>query len=120
MTTTPDRSPRTVACPACGAVAGEPCTSHGGARVRTDFHQARTAAWEAARVAAVPAAQLLADAVAAKDIRHGKHAAELLDASGFAAEAERVRRAVTKAHGLMSARQAIALLIDQAEDGENR
>lgn len=38
-----------VACPACGAKAGDLCTSHGGTRVRrTDVHQARTAAWRKA------------------------------------------------------------------------
>lgn len=40
------------ACPACGACPGDLCTSHSGTRVRrTDVHQARRAAWEAARSA---------------------------------------------------------------------
>src|ERR1051325_6251091 len=122
MSTTPTPSPRIVACPpfpvGCGAPAGLPCTSHGGTRERRDFHRARTAAWETARIAAVPAAKLVADAVADRRVRHAKHAAELLDAHGYTTEAERIRSAVSERNGLMSAKQAIALLVDHAESGE--
>ncbi|MFC4506599.1 MULTISPECIES: hypothetical protein [Streptomyces] len=119
----PDRSPRTVDCPpppdGCAATAGEPCLSHGGTRVRHSFHQARTAAWEAARIAAVPAANLIFDAKARRGM-HGKDAAELLDKNGYSVEAEQLRRAVSEAHGHMSARQAIAFLVDHAEGGEGQ
>ncbi|WP_406412114.1 hypothetical protein OG923_24510 [Streptomyces halstedii] len=41
---------RTVPCGQCGAPAGEPCTSHGGTRVRPhDVHQARTKAYRKAQ-----------------------------------------------------------------------
>ncbi|MCI3277498.1 zinc finger domain-containing protein [Streptomyces cylindrosporus] len=117
----PENSPRSVDCPpsplGCAASAGEPCLSHGGTRERHNFHRARTAAWEAARIAAVPAAQLVADAAARKGVRHAKHAAEMLAANGFTAEAERIRRAVSDRNGLMSAKQAVALLVD--EDGDH-
>ncbi|MGP4085466.1 zinc finger domain-containing protein [Streptomyces sp. KR55] len=112
--------PLAVACPDCGSAAGQLCTSHSGTRVRnSQVHQARTAAWEAAQLAANPAAKLVADAVAEKRIRHGKHAAELLDAHGHTAEAEWIRRAVSERNGLMSAKQAAALILDEAEGGES-
>ncbi|MET9086131.1 hypothetical protein ABZX77_30370 [Streptomyces sp. NPDC004237] len=121
---TPINSPRTVDCPppplGCAATAGEPCFSHGGTRERHNFHGARTAAWQAARLAAVPAAKLIADAAAARKIRHGKHAAELLAENGYTAEADRVRQAVSEQHGHMSAKQAAALLLDDVEGGESR
>jgi hypothetical protein len=85
--------------------------------VRHNFHQARTTAWEAARIAAVPAAKLVADAAAARRIRHGKHAAGLLDEHGYTTEAELVRRAVSERNGLMSAKQAVTFLLDAAEGG---
>lgn len=116
-------SPRTVDCPpdpkGCGAAAGEPCTSHGGTRERHNFHQGRTAAWEAARLAANPAAKLVADAVAERRIRHGQHAVNLLRAHGHQAEAEQVQREVKARNGLMSAKQAAAFLLDAAEGGES-
>jgi len=119
MNVKPENTPRRVDCPpppdGCGAPAGLPCTSHGGTRERHDFHRARTAAWGTARVAAVPAAKLVADTGAW--VRHGKHAADLLDKNGYATEAERLRRAVSEGHGHMSAKQAIALLVDEAEGG---
>jgi hypothetical protein len=95
----------------CGAAANAPCRSHGGTRVRHRVHQARTAAWHAARIAAAPAAALVADAVAAQRIRHGKHAAVLLDEHGYTAEAEAVRTAVARGHGHLSAKQAVDLLL---------
>ena len=120
---TPINSPRAVDCPpapdGCAASAGEPCFSHGGTRERHNFHRARTAAWEAARLAAAPAAKLVADAVAERTIRHGQHAAELLAENGYTAEAERIRRASSDQHGHMSAKQAAALLLDNAESGES-
>ncbi|MET7475115.1 hypothetical protein ABZT17_12245 [Streptomyces sp. NPDC005648] len=123
MGTTQENSPRRVDCPApplgCAASAGTPCLSHGGTRARSTFHQARTAAWNAARFAAAPAAKLVVDAAANRSIRHGKHAAELLDEHGYTAEAELIRKAVSDRHGLMSAKQAAVLLLDQAEGGES-
>ena len=118
--TTPNRLPLRVACPTCGSPAGEPCTSHGGTRERHDFHQARTAAAVAARIAAVPAAKLVADAAKERRGMHGKHAAELLDVHGYTAEAERISRVVSDRNGLMSAKQAIALLVDEAEGGTSQ
>ncbi|MFI6249015.1 hypothetical protein [Streptomyces sp. NPDC051016] len=121
---TTDSSPRSVDCPpppeGCAATAGEPCFSHGGTRERRLFHQVRTAAWQAARIAAVPAAKLVADAVAARKVRHGKHAAELLVEKGYMAEAERVRQAVSEQHGHMSGKQSVALLVEIAEAGGTR
>lgn len=115
-------SPRAVACPpaptGCGAGVGQPCTSHSGTRDRRDFHRARTGAWQSARIAAVPAAQLIADA--GPWVRHGKHAAELLAEHGYTTEAERIRRAVSDCNGLMSAKQAVTLLVDQAAGGETQ
>lgn len=120
MSITP--SPRGVNCPpppdGCAANAGEPCYSHGGTRTRRLFHQARTAAWEASRIAAVPAAKLIADAVAAKTIRSGKQAAALLTEHGHHAEADRIQQAVRRRNGLMSAKQAVLFLVDtEAGDG---
>lgn len=115
------QTPKTVACPAppagCGAGSGEPCTSHGGTRARADFHQARTVSWQAARIAAVPAAQLVADAVVERRIRHGRHAAELLAEHGHQAEADRVQDAVRRRNGHLSAKQTIDLLIDDTQNG---
>ncbi|MFF0597877.1 hypothetical protein [Streptomyces antibioticus] len=116
-----ENTPRRVDCPpppaGCAATAGEPCLSHGGTRTRHGFHQARTAAWETARIAAVPAAQIVADAVAARTIRSGKQAATLLAEHGHTAEAARIQSAVIHRRGLMSAKQAIDLLVTVAEGG---
>lgn len=119
---TPDSTPRSVACPpapeGCGATSGQPCTSHGGSRVRRDFHRARTAAWQAARIAAHPAAKLIFDAARQRRGMHGKHAAELLAEHGFTAEADQVRQQVTAMHGHLSANQAAMWLLERAEDGD--
>ncbi|MFF2094826.1 hypothetical protein [Streptomyces sp. NPDC058202] len=116
-------TPRNAACPpppqGCAATAGEPCLSHGGTRVRHNFHRARTAAWETQRLAGDPAAKLVADAVTARTIRHGSHAAELLDGHGYAEQAERIRTAVSERNGLMSAKQAVALLLDAGQGGDD-
>ncbi|MCQ9178558.1 hypothetical protein KMT30_05840 [Streptomyces sp. IBSBF 2953] len=121
MSTAPTPSPRTVDCPppphGCAATAGEPCLSHGGTRVRRNYHQARTAAWEAARVAAVPAVKLITDA--GPGIRHGKHAAALLREHGHHADADCIEDEVKARNGLMSAKQAVAFLIEAAS-GERR
>ncbi|SHI67043.1 zinc finger domain-containing protein [Streptomyces sp. 3214.6] len=118
MSTGPTPSPRTIACPpspdGCGAVAGAPCTSHGGTRERRDFHRARTAALEAARIATVPAAKLVADAVKDRTIVSGTRAAALLAEHGYSAEADRVQNEVRARNGLMSAKQAVAFLIGNA------
>ncbi|MEV4033425.1 zinc finger domain-containing protein [Streptomyces umbrinus] len=122
MTATPNQSPRTVACPpapkGCGALVGEPCTSHRGTRERHDFHQARTAAWTTSRIDANPAVRLILDAAKTRRGMHGKHAAELLDGHGYTAEAECIRRAVSDRNGLMSAKQAAALLLDRDQPTE--
>lgn len=114
-------SPRAVGCPppplGCSANPGEPCSSHGGTRVRHGYHQARTAVWETARIAAVPAAKLIADAVAAKTIRSGKQAAALLTEHGHHAEADRIQQAVRRRSGLMSAKQAVLFLVDTEGGG---
>ncbi|MGW1291151.1 hypothetical protein ACWD4N_48400 [Streptomyces sp. NPDC002586] len=113
-------------CPAppegCGSPAGLLCTSHNGTRVRhNDVHQARTRAWEASRIKARPAAQLVADAANSKTVRHGSHVADLLDSSGYGDEAARVRQAVSERHGHLSVKQALALLIeDTPARGEGR
>lgn len=116
MSAASENTPRTVDCPppprGCSATAGEPCLSHGGTRMRHNFHQARTAAWEAARIAAVPAAKLVADAVAERSIRHGQHAVNLLREHGYTTEAESVRAAVSRRNGHMSAKQTVLFLID--------
>lgn len=121
MGTLPNSASR-VDCPppplGCAASVGEPCLSHGGTRVRHNFHQARTAAWASARLAAVPAAKLVADAVASRSIRHGRHAVDLLAEHGYAGEADRVLSAVKDRHGLMSAKQVVALLLDEADGGD--
>lgn len=101
-----------VPCPAppkgCGAPAGELCTSHGGTRIRRDsVHQARTAAL----IAANPAARLIADAARERRGMHGKHAADLLEQHGYTETADRVRSEVRARNGLLSAKQAIELLI---------
>lgn len=122
MSTAPNPSPRAVECPpsqgGCGAAVGASCTSHGGTRERHDFHRARTAAWETARIAAVPAAKVVADAVAERRVRSGTQAAALLAEHGHTTEAEAVRHSVLRNHGLMSAKQAVALLLDGAQGGE--
>jgi hypothetical protein len=124
MSTSPDTSPRTVPCTppptGCGAPTGEPCTSHGGTRVRHNFHQARTAAAEAARIAAVPAAKLIFDAAKERRGMHGRHAAELLDENGYTSEAAQIRDMVTAMKGHLSANQAALWLIERAEGGEAR
>lgn len=105
-------------CPACGSTAGQPCTSHSGTRVRThNVHLARKVAWEEMRLAAVPAAKLLADAAHNRTIISGTRAAALLAEHGYAAEADRIQNEVKARNGLMSAKQAAALLLDDAESG---
>ncbi|MGW6910273.1 hypothetical protein [Streptomyces sp. NPDC054940] len=120
-----NRLPLAVACPpapdGCGSHAGQLCTSHGGTRARnSQVHRARTDAWEAQRLAANPAAKLVADAARERRGMHGKHAAELLDEHGHTAEADRIRRAVSECNGLLSAKQAAALILDEAESGGSR
>lgn len=101
-----------VSCPTCQAKPGELCTSHGGTRVRRDsVHQARTTAWTGALIAANPAARLIADAAKERRISHGKHAADLLEQHGYTEAAALVRREVRARNGLLSAKQAIELLI---------
>lgn len=46
---------------------------------------------------------------------HGEHAAEVLDANGCTAEAERIHRAVSDRNGLLSAKQAAGLVLDEAD-----
>jgi hypothetical protein len=117
MPTTPHLPPLAVACPACGSPAGQPCTSHGGTRVRRDnVHLPRKVAYDEARIDANPAARLIHEAARERRGMHGKHAAELLDEHGYTTEAEHVRRAVSRCHGHMSAKQAAQFLIDI--DGE--
>ena len=122
MSTGRTPSPRDVDCRpdagGCAATAGEPCLSHGGTRVRTQFHQTRRAAWNQKRINANPAVRLILDAAKQRRGMHGSHAAELLDEHSYTAEAERVRHEVSAAHGHLSAKQAAALLLDHAEGGE--
>ncbi|MFJ8153925.1 hypothetical protein [Streptomyces sp. NPDC094468] len=117
----PDNSPRAVDCPApplgCAANAGEPCFSHGGTVERHDFHQGRTAAWNAKRIAQVPSAKLVADAVADRTVRSAKQAARLLDGRGYTTEVALIQKAVVDRRGLMSAKQAVDLLVQVAEGG---
>ncbi|WP_155054563.1 zinc finger domain-containing protein [Streptomyces blattellae] len=124
MSATQENSPRRVDCPppplGCAASAGEPCMSHGGTRVRHNFHQVRTKAWEAARFAAVPAAKLIADAAQNRTIVSGTRAAELLAEHGYSSEATRIRSEVKARNGLLSAKQAAALILDEAEGGDSR
>ncbi|WP_327335910.1 hypothetical protein OG384_04550 [Streptomyces sp. NBC_01324] len=50
MTDQPAFPALAVACPSCGSVPGQLCTSHSRTRVRRhNVHQARTAAWRAAQ-----------------------------------------------------------------------
>jgi hypothetical protein len=118
---TRNNSPRDVDCPppplGCAATAGEPCLSHGGTRERRLFHRVRTAAWEAARLARVPAAKLIADAAKDRTVISGTRAAALLAEHGYAVEAERIQNEVKARNGLMSAKQAAALLLAEAEGG---
>ncbi|MDX3020111.1 zinc finger domain-containing protein [Streptomyces acidiscabies] len=112
--------PLAVACPDCGSPADQLCTSHGGTRVRnSQVHRGRTAAWNQARNDGNPAVRLILDAARERRGMHAKHAAELLDTRGHTAEAERIRRAVSERNGLLSAKQAAALLLDEAEGGES-
>ncbi|TQE33171.1 zinc finger domain-containing protein [Streptomyces ipomoeae] len=111
----------TVACPpapdGCGSAAGELCTSHNGTRVRRhQVHQARTAAWEAKRIAASSAAQVVADTVKERRIRHGQHAVNLLREHGYGAEADLLQREVRARNGLMSAKQAVDFLLEPDQD----
>ncbi|MEH0490607.1 hypothetical protein QBA78_36745 [Streptomyces scabiei] len=113
--------PLAVACPDCGSAAGELCTSHGGTRARnSQVHQGRSAAWNQARIDDNPAVRLILDATKTRRGMHGTHAAELLDAHGHTAKAERIRRAVSERNGLLSAKQAAALILDEAEGGKTQ
>lgn len=118
---TETQTPSRVDCPppplGCAASAGEPCLSHGGTRVRHSFHRSRTAAWTEARLAAVPAAKLVADAAQNRTIVSGTRAATLLAEHGYTAEADRIQTEVKARNGLMSAKQATVLLLDDAEGG---
>jgi len=122
MNVKPENTPRRVDCPpppdGCGAPADQPCTSHGGTRERHDFHRARTAALEAQRIATVPAAKLVADAVKNRTIVSGTRAAALLAEHGYSTEADQVQNEVKARNGLMSAKQTVAFLVEQAEGGE--
>lgn len=60
--TGPGLSARAVACDACGALPGDPCTSHGGTRIRRhDVHQARTRAYAAQQAGAAPSPTIRED-----------------------------------------------------------
>ncbi len=69
---------------------------------------------------AVPAAKLIADAVQNRTIISGTRAAELLAQHGYTVEADRIRSEVKARNGLMSAKQAGALILDEAEGGASR
>jgi hypothetical protein len=111
-----------VPCPRCGVKSGELCTSHKGERLRLlDVHQARTDAWDLARVKAVPAAALVLGAVNRRDITHARQAADLLAGKGFTAEAEIIDTLLKIHNGHLSAKQAVTFLVERAEaarDGE--
>ncbi|MEV0443586.1 hypothetical protein AB0I84_23430 [Streptomyces spectabilis] len=110
-----------VACPDCGSTTGELCTSHSGTRARnSQVHRGRSAAWNQARIDGNPAVRLILDATKTRRGMRGTHAAELLDAHGHTAEAERIRRAVSELNGLLSAKQAAALILDEAEGGKTQ
>lgn len=116
MSATPNLPSVAVACPACGSPAGQPCTSHGGKRVRNhNVHLARKTAYDEQRITANPAAKLIFDAAKLQRGMHGKHAAELLDAHGYTAEAEQVRDRVALMHGHLSANLAAMWLIEVGE-----
>lgn len=103
-------------CTRCGAKPGDLCTSHSGTRPRLDdVHTARTEAWEAARIAAVPAAQLILDAAQRHPGMHARQAADLIAGAGFANEARVIDAELKKQNGHMSAKQAIAFLVKRAE-----
>ncbi|MGW0536297.1 zinc finger domain-containing protein [Streptomyces sp. NPDC003032] len=113
--------PLAVACPDCGSAAGELCTSHGGTRARnSQVHRGRSAAWNQARIDGNPTVRLILDATKTRRGMHGTHAAELLDAHGHTTEAERIRRALSEQNGLLSAKQAAALILDEAEGGKTQ
>lgn len=117
MSTTPNLPSLAVACPACGSPADEPCTSHGGTRVRhNNVHLARKVAYDERRITANPAAKLIFDAAKQRRGMHGKHAAELLDAHGYTTEAEQVRDRVAAMHGHLSANLAAMWLIEAGEE----
>ncbi|MEU5834550.1 hypothetical protein ABZ820_12870 [Streptomyces diacarni] len=61
-----------------------------------------------------PAAALVLRAVQSREIRHAKHAADLLGKHGYHAEADRVRTEVKARNGLMSAKQTAAFLTTRA------
>lgn len=84
------------------------------------MHRGRTAAWNQARIDGNPAVRLILDAAKTRQGMHGKHAAELLEAHGHTAEAERIRCAVSERNGLLSAKQATALILDEAERGKTQ
>lgn len=56
------------------------------------------------------AAQLVEDAARERTIRHGKHAADLLDEHGHPGEATLIRTEVRAQNGHLSARQAADFL----------
>lgn len=111
-----------VACPRCDAKPGDLCTSHQGARLRlVDVHRPRTDAWNTARVESVPAAALVLAAADRREVNHGRQAADLLAAQGFAAEADAVENLLKIQNGHLSAKQAVTFLVERAEaarDGE--
>jgi hypothetical protein len=67
-----------------------------------------------ARIAASPAAQLVAAAAKERRGMHGKHAADLLEEHGYTEEAERIRAEVRAQNGHLSGKQALQMLIDAA------
>jgi transposase InsO family protein len=122
MDTTPNEWQRenlpsiAVACPDCGSDVGQLCTSHGGTRVRnSQVHRGRTTAWNQAQIDSNAAVRLILDAARQQRGMHATDAAELLDTHGHTAEADRIRRAVADRNGRMTAKQAAALILDEAE-----
>lgn len=113
-----------VDCPKCGARAGTLCMSHDGTRPRLmDVHRLRTEAWVETRIAAAPAAALVHEAANGRHAMHGRQAAALLAREGYAAEARLLDTELTLRRGHLSAREAVALLVEHAQlarGGETR
>ncbi|MFJ4627088.1 hypothetical protein [Streptomyces sp. NPDC088847] len=105
-----------VACPKCGAEAGELCTNGKPARYRLlDVHHARVEAWDTARVDAVPAAKLILTAARCREITHGAQSADLIERHGYSEEADVIRLTLKIRNGHLSAKQAVSLLVERSE-----